>query len=168
MRANTYSFLLGVFFLIFAPTFFPPLFFAPYLVISIYTFPLFSCLVRSVFCGVLIDLASAHPYFGLTPLVLSLTTLVIYTQKTNFFEDKLSTLPLLTFLFSSLFSLLEMCMFALFGGSVSLSMRWIMTDVFVMALFDALFAFIFISLPFFLSKVLFKIFKKKIRRWFDL
>ncbi len=161
---SRFSFCIGFFLLLISPSFFPsfrPLFFAPYLILSIYRFPLFPVLLRGILCGTLFDLASSHPFFGLTPLIYCITLLVLYTQKFNFFEDKLSTVPLMCGIFSLLFTCLEAGAFALFGGKITLSWRWALTDLLGMVFFDLLYALFFFALPFLLTGSLGKMFNRR-------
>ena len=144
------SFLVSFFCLLFFPLFLPKLqllFFAPYLVLTLYRKDLIPTLWRALFCGILIDLFAATPHFGHTSLNYVLVLLLLRTQKHNFFEDKLGTLPLMTALFSMLSTF-----FSLFGQQSLFSLRWIVTDLFEMALLDAAFALLFFSLPFHLTK----------------
>ncbi len=128
------------------------LFFAPYLVVILYHKALLTALWHALFCGVIVDVFAATPLFGYTSINYVVTLLILHTRKHNFFEDKLGTIPLMTLLFSSLSTL-----FTLFEQQALFSPRWIVTDLFEMALLDATFAFIFFSLPFHLTKKIRKV-----------
>lgn len=167
MLGSRYAFILSLFFLCINLFYYPsfrPLFFAPYLIIVIYKFPLSQGLLKAIFCGLLIDSLSSLPYFGLTSLCFVLSITLTCTQKYNFFEDKYSTLPLLTAFFSVCYTLIEMGAYALFGGKVSISWRWVFTDVLGGAFFDAVYALVFFVIPFRLSKKFQKRWRRKWRK----
>lgn len=136
---------------LFAPSFFPhcPLYyFAPYLVLCFYKFSKFRVLVRACFCALFLDLLSSHAHFGITPLNFCCVSLLLFSQKHHFFADKLSTLPLLTFLFSFLSTLFSLTLLSfqkkvfLFHGSGCV------TDLLLLPLLDAAYSLIVFSLPF--------------------
>ncbi|WP_166158657.1 MULTISPECIES: hypothetical protein [unclassified Neochlamydia] len=78
---------------------------------------------------------------------------MIYPQKRHFFADHLSTLPIMTFLFSFTITFFQVIFLYILGTPLSIGMRWIVSDLFVMPLGDALFAFLyFILLPLSLQK----------------
>ena len=121
---------------------------APYLIISLYRLPLTSALWRAYACGILIDLLSSSPLFGLTSLNYCFAIWLLHGQTRHFFEDKLSTLPLMTFLFSLLSTVLSL-IFAFFSGhTYPLSKLWAVTDLIMMPLADALYALLLFSFPF--------------------
>ncbi|MFZ0566065.1 MAG: hypothetical protein WAM28_07765 [Chlamydiales bacterium] len=123
------------------------LYFAPYLILSYYKFSRFAVLWRAIGCGILIDLFSSTPCFGLSSINYCLVSFFLYGQTRNFFEDKLSTLPLMTALFSFLSTLISVILALCFDQKIVLSWKWSVTDLIGMSLFDALFALIFFSLP---------------------
>lgn len=134
----------------FFPIFFPKLrllFFAPYLISSLYKKSIWTTLWRGLFVGVIIDLFSSSSSFGLTSLVYVLSCFLLSSQKRNFFEDKLITLPLMTAFFSILSTFLNALFLVIFEQQMLFSTRFILTELFGMALADALFALLFFSLP---------------------
>lgn len=135
------------------------LFFAPFLVISFYKKSFPYSLWCSFFCGLIIDLLSVQSPFGFYACNYTLTTAILYNQKRNFFSDHLSTLPLMTFLFSFTATILQVLFVYIFGNHVSLGLQWIFSDLFIMPGSDALFALLwFILIPISLKK------NKKTRR----
>lgn len=133
------------------PIFFPRVhlfYFAPYLVICLYRHSRIALLWRACLCGVIIDLLSSGSLFGLTSINYCCVAFLLYGQTRHFFEDKLSTLPLMTFLFS----LLSTGFLA--GGALflqrgyPLSWIWVATDLIGMPIADALYALLVFSLPF--------------------
>lgn len=133
------------------PIFFPRVhlfYFVPYLVICLYRHSRIALLWRACFCGVIIDLLSSGSLFGLTSINYCCVAFLLYGQTRNFFEDKLSTLPLMTFLFSIL-STGFLAIGALFlQRGYPLSWTWVATDLIGMPGADALYALLVFSLPF--------------------
>ncbi len=122
-------------------------YFAPYLILTFYKQTRFAVLWRALGCGLVIDLFSSTPYFGLTALNYTLVCWILYSQRHNFFEDKPFTLPVMTFLFSVLSTLTATILFLFFAHPVPLSLKWLFTDLFWMPLLDAGYA-LGLSLPF--------------------
>ncbi|MCP5469871.1 MAG: mreD [Chlamydiales bacterium] len=136
--------------LFFFPLFLPKLqllFFAPYLITRLYKKELMPALWRGVFCGVIVDLFASSPFFGLSALTYVLASLALRLQTRNFFEDKLATLSLMTALFSIIVTFVSALFLLIFGQQCLFSMQWIVTDLFEMALIDAVYALIFFSIP---------------------
>lgn len=148
----TNCFLLTVLMPVLAPSF-RLMYFVPFLVIMFYQKSLPYCLWFSFFCGLIIDLLSVQSPFGFFACNYTLATAIVYHQKHNFFADHLSTLPIMTFLFSSIATLLEVIFLYVFGTKISLGWLWMFSDQIIMPTFDALFAFLwFILIPMSLQK----------------
>jgi len=132
------------------PVWFPHLrllFFVPFLVVAFYQKPLKTCLWLAVICGLFSDLLSAYSRLGVHSLSFCLTTFLIYSQRRNFFADNLSTLPIMTFLFSSLSTLiLGIAWYSIEMQSV-FSWSWAFSDLLILPAADALYAFICFILP---------------------
>lgn len=133
------------------PFFFPSLhllFFAPPLVMALYQKGFYGALWRALFCGLLFDIFSSTPYFGTTPLCYTITAALLFRLKQSFFEDNPSTLPIMTFAFSSLATFLG-ALFALFMGEKGgFGIGPIVTNFFLMPLADALASLLLFALPF--------------------
>lgn len=125
----------------------PLLFFAPFLVITYYKKSFIVCLWYSLICGLLTDLLSDHHRFGFYALSYCLTTFFLYSQRVNYFEDRFTTVPLMTAFFSFGSTLIHTLILSSLGDPISLSWKWIQTDLFWMPLVDALYAAIAFSLP---------------------
>jgi rod shape-determining protein MreD len=148
---NSTCFLLSLFCILTCPVFFPKLrlfFFAPYLIISLYRLSRSASLWRAFFCGCLIDLLSSSHSFGLTPFAYCCVCWILHGQTRNFFDDKRSTLPIMTFLFSTLSTLFFLAFRFFSSQRFTFSLIWAATDLIVMPLVDALYALIVFSLPF--------------------
>ncbi len=126
------------------------LYFAPFLVLSFYHCTRFAVLWRAIGCGVIVDLFSSNPHFGLTALNYTLVCWVLYGQTRNFFQDKLSTLPLMTLFFSILSTVTTAILFFFFSQPIIPSLKWVFTDLICMPFFDALYAFA-LSFPFYIT-----------------
>ncbi len=158
------SFLIAFLAMLFSPLYFPHLhllFFAPYLVTCFYKQSRYSVLWKSLGCGLIIDLFSSTPLFGATTLNYCVTSLLLYRQRRNFFEDQTLTLPLMTFLFSSISSIITALLYLVFASKYTFSLRWIVTDLFEMPILDALYALVFFAIPFQLTAKLTKM------KWYD-
>lgn len=135
------------------PLFFPELklfYFVPFLIILTYQKSLIHCLWGALGCGMIIDLFSAEPFFALHALNYSFIIFVIHQLRFYFFADSLTTLPLLTFLFSILSTVLHLLLYYIFGIPFSLNLAWLKTDLVYMPLLDALYGFAFFILPSFI------------------
>lgn len=138
------------------------LFFAPYLVLTFYKCTRFAVLWRAIGCGSLLDLFSSTPHFGLSALNYCIVCWILYGQTRNFFEDKASTLPLMTFFFSILSTLTSITLILFFSEPIPLSIKWVFTDLFCMPLYDATYAFL-LYLPFQLTHHFRKVMRAKRR-----
>ncbi len=135
------------------PVFFPLLriqFFSAFLVILLYNKPLIKCLWASLWCGCVLDLLSSQNHLGLHALTFTVTTWIFFSQRRHFFADSLSTLPLMTFLFSLVSTTLQTLQLAVFEHHLHLTKTWLLTDLLLFPLMDALYAFCFFVLPFYL------------------
>lgn len=74
-------------------------------------------------------------------------TWFLYHQKQNYFEDSLSTLPLLTAFFAILSTLIQAFLMYFMDSPIVLSWQWMWSDLIKMSLWDALFAFIWFTIP---------------------
>ncbi len=126
---------------------FPLFYFAPPLLLALYSYPLSRSLWIALASGLWIDLLSGGSPLGFYPTLYILSLMAIYPLKKYFFLEKWTTLPLLTFLFSLLVTSLHTC----FTTPYPISLDWLVTDFLLMPLADAVYAFT-ISLPGFLFK----------------
>lgn len=132
------------------PVLFSPLrlsFFAPFLVICMYKKNLPTTLCLGLFCGLILDLLSSYPRLGVHALNFCLMILLLCPQKRYFFADSLTTLPIMTFLFTSISSLLMACLTYSFEMNHMLSWKWAATDLLIMPAADAAYAFTCFTLP---------------------
>ncbi len=147
--------LLFLFFLAFIPFLLSPAllpklrltFWAPFIVFCYYRFPLIICLWISLACGLSIDLISSTHSFGMHMLAYSVTTGLLYGRKKFFFEDEITTIPLLTIFFSLAWTVIQASLVHLFGGNLGISLAWVFTDLIIMPLLDGLYAFVWFTVP---------------------
>lgn len=124
------------------------IYFAPFLIVSYYQKKLLTCLWYALGCGLVLDLLSAEVRIGFFALSFCLTTVVLYRQKQYFFADNASTLPIMTFFFSFLATVVHAVLANVLAKTTFFSMEWVATDLLLMPAADALYALaIFVALP---------------------
>lgn len=122
-------------------------YFIPFLIVTFYQCSYVRSLWLSLFCGALVDIFSVHSFFGMNALTYTLTTAVLYPQRRYFFADRLTTLPLMTGLFSLISTgLLVFCVEVLEGQKL-VTWSFIYTDFMVMPLYDTVYALAIVTLP---------------------
>lgn len=126
--------------------------FAPFLVMAYYSRSFLNCLWLSLCCGLFMDLLAAERHLGIYALTYYLTTLILFTQRRFFFEDKFSTLPLMTALFSAISTTVLVITLYFMGNGVPFSWGWVVRDLVLMSVLDGLYAFTCFQLPMLLWK----------------
>lgn len=132
------------------PLFFPfchLLYFAPFLVLCFYRYSFVGCLWWSLICGFVVDLFSVETRLGTYAMNYCLTTLCLYRYRFHFFEDRWSTLPVMTFSFTCLSTLIQITIFYLISKPFVLSWEWVMNDFFLIPLQVAIYAIVAFILP---------------------
>ncbi len=145
-----FSFLLALFAALFFSVFFPSLhlsFFVPFLALTYHAATFSKALWISVICGLILDLISSEFRFGLHTLTFVITTLLLYSQKKHFFEDK----PLAFSLFSSAIAavsiFLQFILVHLFDRGIPFSVLSTFLDGIVMSAIDGVYAFLWFTCP---------------------
>lgn len=133
--------------------------FAPFLVIVFLNYRLLPSLWIVAITGFLFDIFSDQ-FFGLFGLSFTLMTLIVYRLKRFCNYDKPLSIALFTSLVSLVYSLLQPLLLFLFDNGLSLSLRWLFTDLILMPLLDGLFALIVFILPL----KIYDLSKRKVRR----
>lgn len=123
------------------------LFFSPLLIIACYKRNLTYCLWIALGCGLIMDLFSSNIRLGIHSLNYCVTLMILYPQKKNFFADSVSTLPIMTFLFSSISTLIMAILLYSLEMKNVLSWHWVFTDLVLMPTIDATYAFTCFILP---------------------
>lgn len=122
-------------------------FFAPFLIIACYQKSLPKCLWLAFLCGMVLDLLSSYTRLGLYAFDFCLTVAVLYPQRRNFFADSVTTLPIMTFLFALISTLVMALLLYSVESRNVFSWPWLFTDLICMPAMDALYAFCFFILP---------------------
>jgi len=121
-------------------------------------------------CGLTIDLLSSEFRFGIHALNYCLTTLLLYKQKRHFVEDRSLALSLFTAIVSIASTLLQFFLISIFDRALPLSGKLIITDLVIMPLADAAYAFLWFICPMKLfihiKKVGWLVFYSKLRDYF--
>lgn len=150
-KRNCYvMFIISLTLTLFFPILFPSiklLFFIPYLVVLFYKQPYVKCLWGAFLCGLIIDLLSSQTRVGLWTLTYTATTYLLYKQRLNFFGDKQSTLPIMTFLFSLVLTGIHWILLLIFENAFSISFKSITTDLLFMPFLDGIYSYFAFVLP---------------------
>lgn len=144
------AFAICLFFMVSMPSIMPHIrlsFFAPFLIIACYQKSLPTCLWLALFCGLTLDLLSSYIRLGLHAFDYCLTLLILYPQRRNFFSDSVTTLPIMTFLFGMISTLLMALLLYSVEALNVFSWPWIFTDLIFMPLLDGLYSFCCFILP---------------------
>lgn len=134
---------------------------APLLFYILYKRGLSKALFHAFILGILQDLLASQTPMGFWTFNMVLTLFVLQRLKNLFFIEKIFTLPLLTLFFSCFSSLTYFLLFHTFCSKIHLSLKWVLTDLVVLPVGDALYALIAFSVPYY---VLSKFFKETSRR----
>lgn len=125
------------------PTLFPSqrlAYFAPLLIFAIYRYSKTICLWLALLCGLIFDLFSAEMRFGIYALNYTLSVYLLYYFKNYFFEDSLSTIPIMTILFSYISAILLLCLLYALNSQVIGSWEWVKLELIQMPMSNAIYA----------------------------
>jgi hypothetical protein len=98
-------------------------------------------------CGLTVDLLCSEFRLGIHALNYCLTTLLLYKQKKHFFEDKALALSLFTAIVSVMSTIWQFFLISVFDHALPLSGKLIITDLMIMPLADAAYAFLWFTCP---------------------
>ena len=144
-----FSFFLALSASAYASVFFPHIHlhtFAPFLALLYSRCSRISSFWISSLCGLLIDVLGSELRFGVYALSFATATLLLYPQKKHF-NDKPLALSLFTFPISMIITLVVFLFSRLSATSPVFTVKWIISDLLLMSFFDALYAFVWFSLP---------------------
>lgn len=122
-------------------------FLAPLLIVIYYKTPLHIALIWSLACGILMDLLTGYRHIGIYAANYCLTTLILYPQKKHFFEDSVSTLPVITFFFAIISTLIQVVLLYFLETSFTITLKWVFTDLMIYPCIDALYTYFLFTLP---------------------
>ncbi|GEM_PF-360239 len=145
-----FPFFIATFFAFFGTALFPQVkFFAfsPFLALLYNRTHFHTSLWIASLCGLMVDLLSSEFRLGIHALSYCLATFLLYQQKKHFFEDKLLALSIFTLLIGSTASIIELLLISIFDRALPLSMGMFLTDLILMPLFDAVYAFLCFCCP---------------------
>ena len=123
-------------------------FLVPFLIISFYQKTYITCLWYAFSCGLILDLVLSQERFGLYGLNFTIAAALLHPQKRHFFADSLSTLPIMTTLFSMISTLIQVILMNGLERDLSLGWKWVATDLFFMPIFDGVYSFALFVAPF--------------------
>lgn len=134
--------------LMWQPAYIPPLhYFAPFFICVIYCASKNQALWLALACGIILDLFSHHTPFGFYAIANVVGIWIFYRIKQHFFADHLTTLPILTALYSALVTILEVSLLFLLDQRFHLTWSWMLFDLLLLSIADALYAGIGFTLP---------------------
>jgi rod shape-determining protein MreD len=122
-------------------------YFAPMMILSFYKHSLPACLWWGLVCGLTIDLFASETKLGFYALNYCLATLILYRYKYQFFEDSLSTLPIMTFIFGFCTTLISTILYSAVITPIPLSLKWLYHDLLWLPINDAIYAAMAFTLP---------------------
>lgn len=128
------------------------IFFAPFLCLTCYKRPLRTCLWYALGCGLIIDLLAPGLHLGVYAGNYLVSTLAVYQLRSRFFEDRPTTLPVITYLFALVSTFLQVSLLKGMGVPYILSSFWWLTDVLLLPIADALYALAWFALPVYLLR----------------
>lgn len=118
-------------------------FFAPVLAVACYQLQLVPLLWLAFGTASLVSLFEPEPSLAIHAWAYVGITYLLARYKHYFFEDSLSTLPIMSALFSVALTLL----FQAFQGFTLVSWKWVVTDLVLLPLMDGAYAFICFTAP---------------------
>lgn len=149
-KNKTLAFAIALAMFISFPIFFPSLrlyFFAPPIIMALYQGSRVSGAWYALLSGFCVDCFISDNFLGMNALSYTAAALLLHGQRKNFFADSVSTLPIMTFFFSLLVGLSNAILSYVFHSGISISPSWILSDLILMPLMDACYAFIMFILP---------------------
>ncbi|MBN4066631.1 mreD [Simkania negevensis] len=145
-----YSFFLSFILTLSLPVLWPSLhlaYFSPFFAVAYYRRSFLWCLLLSLIAGALLDLFSSTGPLGMHALNFCLTTALIYHKKRFFYQDALTTIPIITTLISAVSTLLHLSLLSFFGEQLPITKTLLLTDIVIMPLVDGVYAFLLFTLP---------------------
>lgn len=122
-------------------------FFAPFLILAIYRLPKHLALYWALAAGLTIDLFSSYTRFGSYACCTVATTFIFYRMRYYLFEESLTTIGLMTYLFSITLTLIQVFFFSITNGSMHLSWEWIKLNMVWYPFITTIYAFFCFTLP---------------------
>ena len=121
--------------------------FAPFFAITFQRIRFIPSLWICLLSGLFMDTISSQEHFGAYAICYTVVGFVSYGQKRHFFEEKAIALSLYTLLISSIFSLSFMIITRFLGKGLALSPEFLFSELVFTPFLDALYAFIWFTVP---------------------
>lgn len=145
-KSLTFAFCLGLALTLLVPHW-KMVYFAPFLIMAMYQKSLTTCLFFGIGCGTLLDLLSAYSFFGLHAAAYCGTILILHPQRRHVFADSVTTLPIMTALFSSISTAFLALLLDLLDIADVFSWPWVTTDLIIFPVGDAALSFALYIFP---------------------
>jgi hypothetical protein len=150
-KKNLYIlFLTGLLLTLLEPVMWPSIplaFFIPFIVTAYYQKSQLICLWLSLICGVILDIIIFSNRMGLWGVSYCVTTLWIYKYRMHFFGDRQSTLPIMTFFFALISTMIFWCLNYVFDKSFIFSLRPFLRELLLFPFLNAVFAYFMLMFP---------------------
>ncbi len=167
-----FPFSLALFWALFGTVFLPHIrlmAFSPFLALLYNRASFLPALWIATLSGLIIDLLSSEFRLGIYALNYCLTTILLYKQKRHFFEDKPLAVSLFTFFISIVSTLLQLLLISMFDRALPMSLKLLITDLLIMPLADAVYAFLGLSCPMllfaYIKKKGWRVFSRQVLSW---
>lgn len=121
-------------------------FFAPFLCILFYKCSIITTLFLSMLCGMMLDLFTGNGVVEVQTLSLITSSAILYRLKTFFFEDGLTTIPILSYFYGVLHHL-TLLIFLSTTHLPKLSIPQVLEHIFVFPLWNIPFTIFWFGLP---------------------
>lgn len=95
----------------------------------------------------MLDLFSSQMRLGTYAANYCIATFCLYGYKTHFFEDRRSTLPVMTFSYSCVSNVIQGIMLLVVGQASYLSWEWVQMELLVIPLQTAIYSVVAFTLP---------------------
>lgn len=122
-------------------------YFAPLIIFALYRQSKITCLWLGLACGMIFDLLSAQMLFGIYALNYTLTTYILYKMKNHFFEDSVSTIPIMTLFFSLFSAIIQLFLVYTLNGEAIFSWEWIKMELIKTPIYNSIYAILTFTLP---------------------
>jgi len=134
------------------PLFLPTLkivYFAPFLIFTFYRTSKKNSIWLALLCGLILDLFSGQMRFGIYAMNYTISTYVLYNLKNYFFEDSLTTLPIMTVIFVYVSALIQLILLDALTIQPVASWNWLTTELIKTPFYNILYAILaFALLPY--------------------
>ncbi len=125
------------------------LYFSPFLVFTFYRCRKIDSLWLALVCGLIVDLLSIQMRFGVHALSYTLTVFLLFDLKNYLFEERWTTLPLMTLLFTFLLNFIQLLVLFYFSSAYSYPLKWMILDLFLASMHNLFYTTMAFSILFY-------------------